>query len=385
MNILVYTWNHEFTIRDIVASLKKLNHNLTLYEYDYYGKDLDHIEELYALSISEIKKASFDAVFSVNYFPDIARACHELSVPYVSWTFDCPLNIKNIEETLVYPTNRAFFFDKVQVEGFTSQGINTAFHMPLGINVSRLQTFGTSPKYTSDISFIGRVYHSSFPTLCKYLDDYYTGYLSAIIKSQMAVYGCYLAKEILSDEIMTAVNASFKSHNCPYTQGEELVSKNQLAFSIATEATFENRLLILSLLSKKFDLKWYTDPDSKSLTNIKKCAPVDYYSEMPTVFKSSKINLHIGLHSIPSGISLRQIDILGAGGFLLSSFQPELFDYLVPGEDFDYFTCPQEAYEKAEFYLNNDDLRKQIAISGHQKCVECFNNDTLLTEMLTYV
>lgn len=385
MNLLLFNWTHEFTFKDIVETLEKNNHKLTIYRYDYYGKDLDCIEELYALTESEIKKSSFDAVFSVNYFPDIARVCYKHDLPYISWTFDCPLNIERIEDTLIFPTNKAFFFDKIQVSEFTSQGIDTAYHMPLAFNVQRLDAFRPAYKYMSDVSFIGRIYHSSYPTLCKYLDEYYVGYLQAMIEAQKSVYGCYLTKEIISDIFLSDINKSFKAHNCPYTEGDKTVSKAQLAYSLATEATFENRLLIMGLLSKRFDLKWYTTPDSETLQNIQKLPPVDYYSEMPKVFKSSKINLHIGLHSIPSGISLRQIDILGAGGFLLSNYQPELFDYLTPGEDFDYFTCPEEAFEKCQFYLENDTLRKNVSLSGHKKAVELFNYDTILNKMLSCI
>ena len=113
MNLLLFNWTHEFTFKDIVETLEKNNHKLTIYRYDYYGKDLDCIEELYALTESEIKKSSFDAVFSVNYFPDIARVCYKHDLPYISWTFDCPLNIERIEDTLIFPTNKAFFFDKI--------------------------------------------------------------------------------------------------------------------------------------------------------------------------------------------------------------------------------------------------------------------------------
>ena len=42
---------------------------------------------------------------------------------------------------------------------------------------------------------------------------------------------------------------------------------------------------------------------------------------MPLVFQNSKINLNITLRSIKNGIPLRAIDIMGAGGFLLTNYQ----------------------------------------------------------------
>ena len=50
---------------------------------------------------------------------------------------------------------------------------------------------------------------------------------------------------------------------------------------------------------------------------------------MPYVFRNSRINLNITLRSIKSGIPLRCMDIYGAGGFLLSNYQTDLFDVIV--------------------------------------------------------
>lgn len=57
--------------------------------------------------------------------------------------------------------------------------------------------------------------------------------------------------------------------------------------------------------------------------------PIDYYNEMPYVFNNSRINLNITLRSIKSGIPLRAMDICGAGGFLLSNYQADFYDFLL--------------------------------------------------------
>lgn len=382
MNLLIFTWKHEFMLRDIVEVFKEWNYSLSFFEFDIYKKDKSNNPDLLKAAIEYLDQKSYDAVFSINYFPDIARACHEKNITYISWTYDCPLDLENIEETLIYPTNRAFFFDKKQCDDFVKEGITTAFHMPLGINSKRLSQFCSSSKYECDISFVGNIYHSSYPTLCKYMSDYYQGYTKGMISAQKNTYGAYLVKEAISDSFLEQINEDLQKHQCPYAIDGKHVSKNQLAYSLATEATFENRLLYLGLLSNNHKLNWYTSKDSSVLSNINKCDPVDYYTEMPVVFKSSKINLHIGLHAIPSGISLRQLDILGCKGFLLSSFQPELFDYFVPGEDFDYYTCPEEAYEKADFYLNNENIRAKVAQNGFEKASQLFDYHIVLKSLI---
>ena len=374
MKIVVFSWMREYTLTDIVEVLKEFNYSLSFYNFDVRNKNKSNCPELYELTLKDIKNENYSALFSVNYFPDLAKACNELGILYISWSYDCPLDIVNVEDTIGLSTNRAFFFDYGQyLEYSAASSNNTVFHLPLAVNSKRLAAFPYNSKFASDISFVGSAYHSSLPTIEKYLDEYYIGYLNGIIEAQKNTYGAYLAKEVLTQSFMEDINNNLKKHDCVFTKGDSKVTISQLAYSIATEATFENRLLILGILSKKFDLRWYTNNNSETVESIKKYPPIDYNTEMPSVFKSSKINLHIGLLAIPSGISLRQLDIMGCGGFLLSSFQPELFDYFIPGEDFDYYTNWEEAYEKSTFYLSHDSLREEIAKSGQNKTATLFD------------
>ena len=56
------------------------------------------------------------------------------------------------------------------------------------------------------------------------------------------------------------------------------------------------------------------------LQNVNYMGSCDYYGQMTKVFKASSINLNITLKISQSGIPLRVMDILGAGGFLLSNY-----------------------------------------------------------------
>ena len=51
----------------------------------------------------------------------------------------------------------------------------------------------------------------------------------------------------------------------------------------------------------------------------------------------------------------------------MTNYQEELAEYLVPGEDYDHFSEPDELIEKCDFYLSNEDIRKRIAVSGYEK------------------
>ena len=108
---------------------------------------------------------------------------------------------------------------------------------------------------------------------------------------------------------------------------------------------------------------------------------VSYDTGMPQVFKDSKINLNPSLRIIRSGISLRCMDILGCGGFLLSSYQPELAEYFTMDEEVVLYDSMEDAVAKTEFYLKHGDLRKSIAQRGYEKVKAEFNYPKQLQKM----
>ena len=54
------------------------------------------------------------------------------------------------------------------------------------------------------------------------------------------------------------------------------------------------------------------------------------------------------------------MDIMGAGGFLLTNFQVDFLDYFVPGEDFIYYESEEDCLSKIGYYLSHEEERRQI-------------------------
>ncbi|MCI8533888.1 MAG: glycosyltransferase family 1 protein [Lachnospiraceae bacterium] len=109
---------------------------------------------------------------------------------------------------------------------------------------------------------------------------------------------------------------------------------------------------------------------------------MDYYNEMPLVFKQSKINLNLTSRSIQSGVPLRAFDIMGAGGFLLSNYQEDFLDHFIPGEDFVYYESKKDLLSKVDYYLRHEDERQTIAENGHGKVVSEHTYRHRVCEML---
>lgn len=106
--------------------------------------------------------------------------------------------------------------------------------------------------------------------------------------------------------------------------------------------------------------------------------PVRYWDESPVVFYNSRINLNFTIRNIRSGIPLRVWDILAAGGFCITNFQPELVMYFKNGEDIVWFEDEADLVKKVGYYLSHEDERKRIALNGQKKVRELHNYDVRL-------
>lgn len=377
MKILMYDWP-SFT-GDAIRKVFKEKH-IQVETYYYYPLASMEEDGVFVEKFSKkIASGVYDFVFSINYIPVVAIACHNMNIPYVSWSYDNPLNISHIENTLHFPTNYVFLFDKSQAEGYISQGYERIWHLPLAVDTSYYDAFkpGTKEwaKYKSQISFVGQIYNSTYPKIIVPLGEFERKYLDSLINVQTDLYGAFVIDNYLNDDIINKINTCYSEK---LADKEFQITKKKLSYSMSTYVTFKERVAILSLLSKKFDVALYSGDEHPLLTEARQCGRVDYSTQMPYVFKCSDINLNITLKCLQTGIPLRALDIMGCGGFLLTNYQEEFLDYFVPGEDFVYYEDFGDAYEKSVFYLENSNLRKQIALNGYAKVKEHFSYDERL-------
>ena len=372
MNVLMYEWP-SFTGDSIRKIFKKNHINVDTY-YHYPLASMEEDDVFVDKFEKKITSGAYDYVFSVNYIPVVALACYHKNIPYVSWSYDNPLNISHIENTLHFPTNYVFLFDKSQTEGYLSQGFDRIWHLPLSVDTDYYDSFKPGQKewakYKSPISFVGQIYNSTYPQIIVPLNEFERKYLDSLINVQTDLYGAFVIDNYLNDDIIEKINTCYREN---LTDQDFQITKKKLSYSMSTYVTFKERVAILSLLSKKFGVSLYSGDKHPLLTEAKQCGRVDYSTEMPYVFKCSDINLNITLKCLQTGIPLRALDIMGCGGFLLSNYQEEFLDYFIPDEDFVYYEDFKDAYEKTDFYLKNNALRKQIALNGYEKIKKYFN------------
>lgn len=356
---------------DFISAFERAGHEVHLFNHknlhDYHNKDFDSYFD------SLVCGNSFEAVFSLNYYPSISNGCNRNHLKYLSFVYDSPL-VALYSYTLINPCNYVFLFDKASYLDFAREGIASVYYLPLCANTARLSTMQLPaekrPIVSSDVSFVGSLYNEEHNLLDRMtnLDDYTKGYIDAIIQSQMKVNGYFFIEELLFPEIIESMKASLPYHTHPGgTESDTYIYAN---YFIARKLTSIERHNILQAVSQRYNTKLYTHNATPSLPDIQNMGAVDYYDVMPHVFKNSKINLNITLRSIRSGIPLRAWDILGAGGFLLSNYQEDFLDFFAPGEDYDFFDGTEDLLAKIEYYLSHEKERNEIAENAFRKVSE---------------
>lgn len=360
----------------------------------------------------------YDAVFSVNYFPIISDICEQFfhsKVKYICWTCDSPLSTM-YHQSIFNECNYIFIFDRFCYMEFKERGANV-YYLPLAAATRRADDVikkwqtdmkqkkglldasdalvnnaaacadddteykspggDTAGDFLYDVSFIGSMYRkNSYDEIKDMLPDYVRGYFDALMKLQMEIYGENYIDGMLTAEIMYELNKHFRIEKSErsFSDISLIFSTTVLGFKIAQLERYK----LLGALSKYFDVSVFTDDENADFVLAHNMGPVRYWDESPIVFHTSKINLNFTIRNIRSGIPLRVWDILSAGGFCITNFQPELVMYFKNGEDLVWFEDEADLVKKVRYYLRHEDERRRIALNGQKKVRELHNYDARL-------
>ncbi len=384
LKILLYDFLNSYIQHDLVYYLEKMGHQCNNIQYH---EELDRYndEKFMAAMEKELKSSTYDLVLTTNFWPVVSKVCNRNDIKYISWFFDSPPNLVTAE-CMDYPCNYIFFFARADYETYRGMGLDNVYYLPLAVNTERLDSIRTDYcQYECEISFVGKLYESMLPSLKSHMDEYQKGYIDSVVNVQMQLYGGYIVDDAITEEFTESVRARYRSLSDKAIQ----VTRKELCWMVASHVTHLERMTLLSLLSKKHQVRLYTyelsEDEKRLLDKVDYKGPVNYLSEMPQVFRGSKINLCPVLKANKSGIPLRALDIMGCGGFLLSSYQPELYEYFVDGEECVMYTSLEDAIAKADFYLGRDDLRKDIAAAGKRRIEQDFRYEDRIKTMFETV
>lgn len=372
MNILVFEFSAAYILKDVMETFREMGHATTIckenlqqncYEDDVCEQRLKN----------NIKKGKFDFVFTVNYYPILSRACYQANILYVSWQYDSPPNLSR-NDTLEYSTNRIFFFSKYDLVFYQQLGIEHVYYLPLAANWRRfLSVQANDSMYGADVALVGKLYPSILPELMSIMSEEQKIYLDTVIQKQLRVHGAEIIDLSVTDAFAEQVCKHYRTLSDKAIQP----SKPELFYACCTQVTRLERLLLLRLASKVGRTALYAPPleesEKSALVDIEMRGTVDYLSEMPSVFKSTKINLNPTLRANRTAIPLRALDIMACSAFMLTSAQDEYEDFFVRNKEYVAYDTLEEAVDLMRFYLTHDSKREEIAVASFQKVQNQFN------------
>lgn len=387
MNVLFIDWAC-FGKIDAIYTLEQMGYKLTMFSHESYQ---ERVSPEYDKAFAEIVAGKkFEFCFSFNFHPAVAENCKRFDIPYISLVYDSP-QVTLYSYTIIYPTNYVFIFDRQEYMKLRNMGIKTVYYTVLPVNATIIDFLEKKDfdrkKCTCDISFVGSLYneeHNFYERLAN-VNEYTKGYLDAIMEAQLKVYGYNFLEEVLTEDILQELLRVSPYANDRY--GVETPEYIYANYYLGRKISSMERIRILTAIGERFPsrLKLFTLNKNVKIPNIKNMGAVDYYEEMPHIFANSKINLNISIKSIQSGIPLRGMDILGAGGFLLTNFQADFLDYFIPDEDFVYYTDIEDMLNKIDYYLSHEKERMEIARNGHEKAKKNHSFENFFQNALSIV
>ncbi|MCI8373281.1 MAG: glycosyltransferase [Lachnospiraceae bacterium] len=383
MNILHYTW-HENSSEDIQSTFRQLGHCVSTISFPFSDYDEDPLFE--SAITTAMRQSNADCIFTFDFFPLISKAAQEFHIPYISWIYDMP------HTTLFSPAihnsvNYVFIFDYNLYHILIQQNPDSQiYHLPLAVNTRRMiDLLGMPPEQSGtqyDVSFVGSLYERCLYNQIQYLPDYLNGYLAGIMNAQQKICGGTFINDVLTPNILSELENYVKLE---IPDQYQITYKNLFADLIAEKITSTERIQLLSKIAAQHSFTLFTASDPELIPNAQLGGIVSYTQKMPEVFRTSKINLNITLRSITSGIPLRAMDIMGAGGFLLSNYQPELDAYFKNGEDCILFENESDMLCSIDYYLEHEKERKEIACNGFRKVHQEFSYPVQVQKILSTV
>lgn len=385
MNILFYQYG-SICEPDIIETFEELGFHVDCITEEIENKNITGKEQI-ALLQRALSGKDYRFIFSINFFPSISELCNIYKLPYLSLVVDSPV-MELYSDSVTNSCNRIFLFDRAQYDEFAPFNPTGIFHLPLATNIRRWdEVLSNSPaemyeKYDKSVSFIGSLYSEKCPfNQLRFPSEYASGYIEGILEAQKKIYGYFFLEEVLDDALVNDIVDSTPDF-FPFPEKSRKNYRAALAqYYLGAKITEMERKELLTALGKHYPVNLYTGSDASSLP-VRCGGRVKTHTEMPLVFRRSAINLNMTAKSIRSGIPQRVWDVLGCHGFLISNYQTEIPEHLIPGKDLVVYSSADELLELTGYYLNHPKECREIAENGYQKVKNYHTYPIRLTQML---
>lgn len=378
-------------VTDIPVALKKMGYRVEEYTSVQDNSVLDE-KEVEKLT-TYIRKRRITHLMSIHLIYNLAVAAYQTGIKYVSVIWDAPY-IK-----LYTPFGRldnCWFsvFDRLDQERFQKAGIPHTLYQPLAVN--RTDAIAWSAKarktlagtYINDVCFVGSLYEDNlFDERVRNMPQVVVDYFDSIFEEAAfrwdgvnRIYGKTNAEML---KYMELVSPDFHIDNNLDIDDTYMFEVIYLVRKIANI----ERIAVLNTLSEAYQVVLHTSSrvEKDQLGNVEVRLPVLPGEDAAVVYAGSKINLNISLKGIEGGTIQRIMDIMGAGGFVMTNFCEETAELFEEDKEIVMYKTPEELFEKIDYYLKHDKEREAIARAGHYKVIGNYTYETKLKKLLAWV
>lgn len=276
---------------------------------------------------------------------------NRLSLPVASWFVDSPLFI--LGDTKPGPAATLFTWDSDYLEPLRSKGFHNVHYLPLAADDRFFHPYRLA-KPERDIAFVGDTLTAAS---LKYLGKLHLS--ENVLERADAA-----AVEFLgASALMPDVRALMETLRLPPGSETEL----DLAALVTWRASRRWRLDVLSALPKNRLTLAGDDKWPGLLGQYAHSLPaLDYYTELPTFYRASRVNINITSAQMKSGLNQRVFDVPASGAFLLTDSRAQLAALFEPGREVVTYSSPIEAAELAGWYLDNPAARDTIVNAAYK-------------------
>lgn len=377
------------TEKNIVQTLRKLKYDVMEYPevQDTSNMDEDKINAL----VAYVKEHGITHLMSIHLIYNVAVAAYWAGIKYISVIWDAPYlkayTVMGTLDNIWYSV-----FDKLDAERMRQGGCPHVMYQPLSVNRENIlkwkKRFLAERRYIHDISLIANLYEDNAYDRClDLLPENMQAYFRSIFEEAAfkwdgvnRVYG-KTGQEIL--EYMKLVSPTLKINN-PYNI--EDVRYFEAMYLIRKLANIE-RVCVLNLLAEEHDVYLYTysEVDEALMPKVHRLPPVQVGEATSFIYAGTKINLNIALKGIEGGTTQRIMDIMGAGGFVLTNYCEETAELFEEDKEIVMFRTPEELIRKVDYYLEHEEERERIARAGHEKAMNNYTYEKKIKSLLDWV
>ncbi len=344
MDIVICSVGEEIET-SIAEVLEKLGYEIYVFRKAINDQDYD-LEYLQAL-VSYIDEKSIDMVWSIGYLPIISRVCSMKHKIYISWIIREFWNTL-YSDTIKNSINYIFIGEETVAKQFYKNNPGHIFYLSPGAAIKDVNIMPD----TVGLCFLD----TKYPIY--YLKDdsreYLKGYIRGMVEAQKRVYGYHFLPKLLTKKFRNEIEGVLSEEDKGKDYTKKAVS-DMIDDFLCDTITKDERDEVVKLIE---NLGIY-----KINTGI------------------SQINVNITSRKWKTGIPYDILRIMGAGGFLLTNYQPGMEEYFCIDDEIVLYEDNKDLIDKIKYYMSHEEERGKIAYNGKKKVEELYTLEHRIADM----